>query len=187
MAKKNITRYALLGILSYSSKSGYDIKKSISESIGYFWNENYGHIYTILKRLYEEGCLDKEIVKTEGKPDRIVYSVTPKGVNELDEWLKEPAADVKYRNELLLKIYFSKDMPVDEAIEKLESEYEKNMELLVEYKEVRETILRSNTDPYVKELWLITLNYGKNNSEMILKWCSDSIDSLNRYKSSKNE
>ena len=54
MAKINKTKYALLGVLSIMSGSGYDIKKFCDSSIGYFWNENYGHIYPMLQRLEDE-------------------------------------------------------------------------------------------------------------------------------------
>lgn len=185
MAKQNKTRYALLGMLSSNSMSGYDIKKSINHSIGYFWNENYGHIYTILKRLYTEGCVDKNTEKNKGKPDRIVYSITAKGKDELMEWLKIPADDMKLRNELLLKIFFSKDMPVEEVIDKIKLEHEKNNKLLCEYNEVEKMILKCNNDSYERELWLTTLNFGKSYAEMILEWCNCSIDSLNKLKDKK--
>lgn len=185
MAKQNKTRYALLGMLSSCSMSGYDIKKSISNSIGYFWNENYGHIYTILKRLYNEGCVDKNTEKNQGKPDRIVYSITDKGKEELMEWLKIPADDMKLRHELLLKIFFSKEMPVEDVIDKIKLEYEKNIELLCEYNEVENMILKYNQDSYERELWLTTLNFGKSYAEMILKWCNNSISSLSELKNKK--
>lgn len=185
MAKQNKTRYALLGMLSSSPMSGYDIKKSIGNSIGYFWNENYGHIYTILKRLYNEGCVDKNTEKNLGKPDRIVYSITDKGKEELMEWLKIPADDMKMRNELLLKIFFSKDMPIEEVIDKIKLEYEKNIELLCEYNEVEKMILKCNHDSYERELWLTTLSFGKSYAEMILEWCNNSISSLNKLSDKK--
>lgn len=187
MAKKNKTRFALLGMLSFSPMSGYDIKKCISHSIGYFWNENYGHIYTILKRLHEEECIDKETEKNKGKPDRIVYTITPKGKNELNEWLNQPVDDMKFRNELLLKLFFSQKIPIDETINKLQTEYEKSAKLLSEYSEVQKHILEDNDDPYVKQLWLLTLNFGKAYSEMTQKWCTDSIDSLNKLNSSNDK
>lgn len=180
MAKKNKTRFALLGMLSFSPMSGYDIKKYISHSIGYFWNENYGPIYTILKRLHEEDCVDKKTEKNQGKPDRIVYTITSKGKSELNEWLNQPADDMKFRNELLLQLFFSQNMPIEGTINKLQIEYEKNVKLLSEYSEVEKHILEGNDDPYVKQLWLLTLNFGKAYSEMTQKWCKDSIDSLTR-------
>jgi len=187
MARENTTRYALLGVLSYCPMSGYDIKKTISNSIGYFWNENYGHIYTMLKRLYKEGCVNKETQENEGKPNRIVYSITDRGRNELNEWLNQPPNDIRFRNELLLKLFFSQSIPPEEAINKIKMEYEKNINLLSEYHEIEKRIVEGDHDPYVKDLWLITLNYGKYCAEVTLKWCDDSINSLSKYKYEENK
>lgn len=187
MAKENTTKYALLGTLSYCPMSGYDIKKMITNSIGYFWNENYGHIYTMLKRLHKESCVDKRTEENEGKPNRIVYSITDKGRDELNEWLNHPPNDMRFRNELLLKLFFSQNTPVQEAINKVQMEYKKNVDLLSEYTEIEKKILRSDHDPYVKDLWLITLNYGKHCAEVTLKWCNDSIKTLSKYKCEKDK
>ncbi|AKA68713.1 PadR family transcriptional regulator [Clostridium scatologenes] len=61
MAKINKTKYALLGVLTLSSGSGYDIKKFCDSSIGHFWNENYGHIYPVLKKMEEEELITKKL------------------------------------------------------------------------------------------------------------------------------
>ena len=54
MPKNNNTKYALLGILSLFPASGYDIKKFCDWSLTHFWNENYGHIYPVLKLMQDE-------------------------------------------------------------------------------------------------------------------------------------
>ncbi|HCW53514.1 MAG TPA: PadR family transcriptional regulator, partial [Clostridium sp.] len=76
MAKANKTRYALLGVLSYQPSSGYDIKKICDNSIGYFWNENYGHICPVLKQLESENLITKFVKETEGHPQKNIYSIT---------------------------------------------------------------------------------------------------------------
>ncbi|MGA9048227.1 MAG: PadR family transcriptional regulator, partial [Dehalococcoidia bacterium] len=47
MPKINKTKYAILGLLSLKPASGYDLKKTVDWNIGFFWNENFGHIYPI--------------------------------------------------------------------------------------------------------------------------------------------
>ncbi|MDF2869325.1 MAG: hypothetical protein K0R05_900 [Anaerocolumna sp.] len=60
MAIKNKTRYAILGILSIHSGTGYDIKKYCDTVISNFWNENFGHIYPVLNQLLSEGLIQTE-------------------------------------------------------------------------------------------------------------------------------
>jgi DNA-binding PadR family transcriptional regulator len=38
-------------MLSLRPMSGYDIRKTVQESIRFFWSESYGQIYPALKRL----------------------------------------------------------------------------------------------------------------------------------------
>ena len=57
MARINKTQYAILGFLSFEPMSGYDIQKLAKESIGYFWQEGYGQIYPVLKKLLAHGLV----------------------------------------------------------------------------------------------------------------------------------
>ena len=56
----NKTKYAILGVLDTFPGSGYDIKKYCDKSISYFWNENFGHIYPVLKQMENEGLVSKK-------------------------------------------------------------------------------------------------------------------------------
>ena len=53
-------KFALLGILSLCPGSGYDIKKMVESSIGYFWSESYGRIYPLLEQLMKEGLIRRQ-------------------------------------------------------------------------------------------------------------------------------
>lgn len=106
MSKENKSKYALLGVLSLGSMSGYDLKKTIEESVGYFWKENYAQIYPMLKVLEHEGLAVGSTEKHEGKPDRRVYTITEHGKEVLKDWLVEPFGGMQVeRNELLLKLF----------------------------------------------------------------------------------
>ena len=86
--------------------SGYDLGQSIRASIGFFWNESYGQIYPNLKKLAAADLVTAKTEKQKGKPDRQVYSITPRGRAHLEKWLAvEPQPEVP-RNELLLKLFF---------------------------------------------------------------------------------
>src|SRR5260221_4346141 len=86
MAKENKSRYALLGMLSIRPGSGYDIKKFMEQSTSNFWHESYGQIYPLLKQLVDEGLATSHTEKQEGKPERYIYTLTNKGLEELRQW-----------------------------------------------------------------------------------------------------
>ncbi|HWT76082.1 MAG TPA: PadR family transcriptional regulator, partial [Mobilitalea sp.] len=85
MAIKNKTRYAILGVLCMKPCTGYDIKKFCDNTISHFWNENFGHIYPVLKQLLEEGLIT--LADPEAEDRRKLYTITEKGRQKFCEWL----------------------------------------------------------------------------------------------------
>jgi PadR family transcriptional regulator AphA len=49
------TEYAVLGLLTFGARSGYELDKLARRSIGYFWRPAKSKIYAILPRLVERG------------------------------------------------------------------------------------------------------------------------------------
>lgn len=184
MAKVNKTKYALLGILNHMSGSGYDIKKVCDSSIGHFWNENYGHIYPVLQRLEEEGLITKEVKQNDGRPAKNIFSITEKGKEELDKWLLLSIEKEPIRSELLLKLFLSKDIPVKNIIELINGIREDSEKDLIKYAEI-DALLRSGKVQVDKKslvLWLTTISYGKQSEDAKIKWCDETIKSLEEIK-----
>ena len=74
---RNQTSYLILGALSIESNlSGYDIRKGVESSVGYFWRESYGQIYPTLKRLAAEGLIVASKSDSASRKGRQVYSLT---------------------------------------------------------------------------------------------------------------
>jgi PadR family transcriptional regulator AphA len=180
MGKENKSRYALLGMLSLAPMSGYDIKKATDISINHFWKENYAQIYPMLKQLAKEGLTTSHVEEQEGKPDRHVYTLTDKGREELQRWLAGPVDYQVYRNELLLKLFFGKQIPVPSSIEHVRR-----------YREIHVQLLRvlQETEAYIKDeekedpnlpYWLITLSYGKHDAQSSIAWCDETLATLEK-------
>lgn len=187
MPKENTTRYAILGLLSITPCSGYDIKKMADMSISHFWSENYGHIYPVLRTLESEAMVSKESQQTPGRPPKSVYRITEKGARELTQWLMKPVQHHPLRNELLLKIFLAQDLPISNVKEKLRVEREKNERDLQTFSGI-ETMLRNN-EPYKSQralrLWLATLDLGKRNSMAVIEWCDETIRTLDNQTTTK--
>lgn len=184
MAKENKSKYALLGILSIQSGSGYDIKKMCDSSIGHFWNENYGHIYPMLQKMEEEELITKEVKQTEGRPAKNIYSITQKGEKELEAWLMVPIEKQPTRSELLLKIFLSKDIPVKNIIERIQKEKEDSEEGLQKFLEFEKFFSENEVKMDKKHLVLTlsTIRYGKHAQETKIKWCKETIKALQEIK-----
>lgn len=184
MAKVNKSKYALLGILSIKSGSGYDIKKMCDSSIGYFWNENYGHIYPMLQKMEDEELIIKEANQTEVRPTKNIYSITEKGKQELEEWLMLPIEKQPTRSELLLKMFLSKDIPVKNIIERIEKEKEEAEIGLQNFLEFEKLFSSGEVTMDKKHLVLTlsTIRYGKHAEETKIKWCKETIKALQEIK-----
>lgn len=178
MAKENKSKYAVMGVLSVCPGSGYDIKKMMEQSTSNFWNESYGQIYPILKQLIEEGLATSHTEKQEGKPERYVYTLTEQGTDELQRWLTEPVEYVVDRNELLLKLYFGKHVPVAKNIEHMRNFQQLQAQLLKKYENI-ERHLRAgmNNDP---DLFypLLTVRHGIHRCQALLAWGEETLAAL---------
>jgi DNA-binding PadR family transcriptional regulator len=176
--KVNKTKFAILGLLTMGPLSGYDIKKVTDTSIGFFWNENFGHIYPILKRLEKERLVAKKAENPERGPRRNVYTIPPLGKKQLDAWLSEPVSTQPVRCELLLKLFFGSNAKKQDLTKLILAEKKQQEEMLARLEAVGESIAKKKS----KDLpfWLCTLSYGLRKASMTISWCDEVLGSLNR-------
>lgn len=98
------TSYAVLGLLSISPMSGYDLYQAASRSIAHFWPISKTQVYAELARLEPAGLIQGTDVPQERLPDKRVFHLTPTGEDALDDWLDDPASDrLQMRIPFLLK------------------------------------------------------------------------------------
>src|SRR4249919_1799719 len=171
MAKENKSKYALLGLLSICPGSGYDIKKFMEQSTSNFWSESYGQIYPILKQLVEADLATSHTEKQEGKPERYVYTLTAKGLEELRHWLTEPIEHMVERNELLLKLFFGRQNTIADNIEHVRHFRTLQEQLFRKYQGIEEFLKANCADNPDQCYSLITDRYGILRCQSLLTWC----------------
>ena len=182
MARHNLTRFVILGLIDAEPMTGYDINKFIKETIADFWNESYGNLYPTLKRLVDEGLAVSQVEGTPGgRPDRIVYRITERGKAVLVAWLQEPVMPPKVRNEFLLKLFFGANVPAAVNRRQIEDYRGRLNAELVNYRALtdhyKETLSRSRQD----QLGLLTLRQGTLVLEARIKWCDEALKVLSEY------
>ena len=97
----------MLGLLSHGPRSGYDLKKAVESSVGYFWAPAKSQIYAVLPRLVQSGYASVRRVAQDQRPDKSVYRLTRAGRAALKEWIEEtPMPPDPGRNPLLIKLFF---------------------------------------------------------------------------------
>lgn len=176
-------KHAILGLLNYKNMTGYEIDGHFKSAMAFFWYAQTSQIYKELNTLMKQHWVECDMVYQEDKPNKKVFHITDEGKLELDRWLGDTdLTDVmKYKNPLLVKIFFSSEIDVDQT-----------MRLLEKYiRECSDIIERMNEDlnkipDYEKKIekdnesfyWGMTMTYGFMYYQNEIKWANWCIDKL---------
>lgn len=100
-------QHAVLAMLSGGESHGYELRAEFEEAIGPQWGDlSISHLYQVLDRLVREGLVTRRRVRQNDRPDRLVYTLTENGRNELDGWLEQPfVRQSGYRDDFFLKLF----------------------------------------------------------------------------------
>src|SRR5207248_2495157 len=80
----------LLGLLEREPSHGYDLKRDYDAYFGRGKPLPFGQVYATLARLARDGKVDAGQTEPGAGPDRKRYSITDRGVAEVEAWLAEP-------------------------------------------------------------------------------------------------
>jgi PadR family transcriptional regulator, regulatory protein AphA len=162
------TEVAVLGLLTRCPMSGYDLKKEIEGSVGYFWGPAKSQIYAVLPRLVEAGFATSRRIAQSQRPDKQVYRITARGRRALKEWIEEtPAPADPDRNPLLLKLFFG-DLSSPEVLAAQVRERRESMERLKA--ELNEIDARLGESDFYSNL---TRKYGHRYADAIIRWAKE--------------
>jgi DNA-binding PadR family transcriptional regulator len=112
----------ILGLLSFSDASGYDIYKLIakkSEAAGSFLRLNKATVYNTMARLTDDGLIEiKEVVTETKRPNKSIFRLTAKGQEYLKEILLNEFSNPPWVFvNFTLPLRFSKILSTDELQE----------------------------------------------------------------------
>jgi DNA-binding PadR family transcriptional regulator len=79
-APRGLLLHYILHTISVKPKHGYEILQDIEDKTDGAWRPGVGSVYPILKRLLDSGYIQTDKSPVE---NRRVYSITPKGVDEM--------------------------------------------------------------------------------------------------------
>jgi DNA-binding PadR family transcriptional regulator len=102
-------RQAFLALLAKQPAHGYELKQALENAFGPGWPRiNFGQIYTTLSRLERDGLVQSQDVPQEGRPDKRVYELTPKGRRDLQEWVEASTVGPRLKDEFFMKIVLAR-------------------------------------------------------------------------------
>jgi DNA-binding PadR family transcriptional regulator len=172
--KRTVLELAVLGLLKERSMHGYQLKKSLSETLGPFWQVSYGALYPALKRLRTQGAVEEVFPKTKVGRRRNVYRLTDKGerlFTELLESVGERDA-VGDDNGFRVRLAFFRYLKPETRIGVLER---RRAALYVRLGELKQR-LTTRGDDYTRSL----MRHGLDSTERDISWLDDLIQAERR-------
>lgn len=182
MAKANTTMYIILGLLDHEDLSGYDIKKKIDYMISHFWEIGYGQIYPTLKFMEENEMITKQISETSKGPEKNLYSITDNGREVLKEWLLLPEAKEYTKYEILVKLFFGKQVSEEENRKRIELFKERQLQNAADMK-----VFKANLEQVLYEgedhlYYYLTVLFGEKIYDAYIEWAKEAEELLSTFR-----
>lgn len=108
-AERNPAEYIVLGGLAQGPVHGYDLFKSLSESLGSVWSLGMSQVYALLGRLEAEGLVSHQRISQGVRPDRKTFQLTEAGRDIFERWVETPVPHIRdIRLQFLAKLHFAR-------------------------------------------------------------------------------
>jgi DNA-binding PadR family transcriptional regulator len=176
--KDNNAKYVVLGLLSHNPMTGYDVKKSVTTRMSYFWDLSYGQIYPTLKQLQKDKLITQKTEINPKGPNRKVYTITAAGIKELQTWLAKPAKKEVHKYEFLLKLIFGDQTTPQLNIKHVEEFKARNQQILQTMTlfedSLKPTCEKSDFHLHV----LLTVLLGKSICKASVDWADNALKML---------
>lgn len=176
---------AILGLLKEQPMHGYELRKQLSQKLGFFWTVSFGSLYPTLKRLEQRGVVKMHAYGDKPSRKRQVYAITERGEREFLELLAESAVTRWEEDKFPLRLAFFRYLKPEMRIRLLE-----RRKVYLEDKldfgraSLRRTLDRTNrADSYTVSL----MRHGLDTTERDIAWLDELIATERRLLASADE
>ena len=135
-----VLQYAILGFLSRSSITGYQLGKIFDKRVNFAWAASLSQIYRELGTLEKNGWIVSKMEKQDDRPDKKIYTITDRGKTVFLNWLKNYPESIfaEKRDEFMLRVFFGSSMGKEELRNHLEIFIEERIKLKKEFETVKD-------------------------------------------------
>ncbi|MDO5745574.1 MAG: PadR family transcriptional regulator [Micrococcaceae bacterium] len=167
----------ILGLLSLSPMTGYELKKHFDSSINHFWNADKAQIYRTLAQLVKNGHATVTTIAQKNYPDRQEHHITALGRQVLVEWLEGEVTAHTPREPFLARVFFAGELDRGSVLGMIQARREATQAVLDDYLSQREDIdMRAAADRR-SFLMAATLDNGIRHAAAELEW----LDAVTEY------
>jgi DNA-binding PadR family transcriptional regulator len=169
---------AILVLLTDQPMSGYDLAKSFDASIGFFWTADHQQIYRELGRLKERGHVDAREVIQSGRPNKLVYTITPSGLAALKTWSQRPSAPAPIKDDLLVRFYALGHVDIGALRVQLTQRLELHADRQRRFQDILERHFSGKQLNLSQTGRLLALRMGLRYEQACIEWCQEALESL---------
>lgn len=176
-------KHAILTLMVTGECSGYDIVKAFDSTIGHFWKASHQQIYKTLGDMHRKDWVDYREVPQQGKPDKKLYAMTDRGLDELREWGRAPCKAIQTKEELLIRLAAIEVIGRESVLNELVRQQDISSRQLAEYKSIEAehyAIVPIEKLPLNHLGYYLTLRRGITSTQAKLEWIEEAMSLLNR-------
>lgn len=169
---------AILVLLTEHPMSGYDLAKSFDASIGFFWTADHQQIYRELSRLKEKGYVDVREVIQSGRPNKLIYTITPSGLAALKAWSQKPRPPAPIKDELLVRLYALEHVDLGALRTQLVQRRDLHADRLRRFQSILERHFSGQGLSLSQTGRLLALRMGLRYERACIEWCEEALQCL---------
>lgn len=156
--------------------SGYDLVKRFDEYISCYWSASHQQVYKELRELEKKGWISPETIAQTGRPNKIVYSITEVGKQQLAAWAILPSEPTPIREPLMIKLKTGGVAPLEPLLQELQRRYQLHRANLDRLKHFESEVFPQPEHPTpVDRLHHLTLRRGIRYETEWVEWCEEAI------------
>lgn len=167
-------KYMILGLVKEFPAYGYDILRVVQRDFAEQGPEiNKGQLYTLIKKMEEEGLIVREVVQQDKTPNRKLIKITPLGEADFDNWLRsdtEENENIRYdfysKYAFLNKVNHFNKLSNQEVLEKLDRQLKLMEEKYTNFVKARDSMLNKKVDQFR----VFIIEYGIEIQKVKIEW-----------------
>src|SRR5260221_3790849 len=171
---------AILACLTERPMTGYELAKTFDASIGFFWKADHQQIYRELSRLRDRGHIQGREVVQSGKPNKLVYTLTPEGRAALRHWAARPSnpALSSIKDDLLVRLYALDRVDIEPLRDDLMARLEYHRDRLARYERLLNKRFPQGTASPADTGKLLLLHMGLRHERSVAQWGEEATAAL---------
>ncbi len=158
--------------------TGYELAKTFDASIGFFWRADHQQIYRELTRLRDRGHVQGREVVQSGKPNKLVYTLTPEGRAAFRLWAARPSRPASIKDDLLVRLYALDSVDVEPLRADLMARLEHHRDRFARYERILKKRFPEGTASPGDTGKLLGLHMGLRYERAVTEWCEEALNAL---------